>query len=392
MALNESEFDPNVTNQTLYIHRCSGWEPTKAVKITTYSLLMFLTLLGNSLTVAVFYRNKTMRSSVHYFITNMAFSDLIIPAIVLPYQISGVYHDYRWLVDGVLGAILCKAVWATWELSASVSIFSMIVIAVGRFYAIMFPLKTVLFARKASRLLIALSWITSFAFNAQYFYAFRVVRYDTGELYCFFQWKPASKTPQVEEINWILFLCLFLLSAVILIVLYSSIIVKLLKKKNSPDMASEVLKMKEKENKRITFMLALVVVVFYAVWIPYIVENIIHYVKPTITSPCVFTWLSNMTLPMLYHMINPVIYYIFNKKYRQGFRELLCLPWCRGNKLCHCLTLSSPSCSKDCATAGVNADITTENTELQKHSVMPLMVIHGGYHPEEQRHEYLFWS
>ena len=41
---------------------------------------------------------------------------------------------------------------------------------------------------------------------------------------------------------------------------------------------------------------------------------------------CSYYWFC-INLPLLYPVLNPVVYYIFNLKYRQGFRELLCGPW-----------------------------------------------------------------
>ena len=83
---------------------------------------MTFSFTGNGLLVAVFYRNKTLRTTVHYFIVNMAISDLIIPVVHLPWEISSTYHDGLWLVDGVLGTVLCKLVFNAWSVSTVVSI------------------------------------------------------------------------------------------------------------------------------------------------------------------------------------------------------------------------------------------------------------------------------
>ena len=57
---------------------------SKAIAISMYSSFMVLSLVGNSLLITVFYRNKSLRTPVHCFIMNMTLSDLIIPIISLP--------------------------------------------------------------------------------------------------------------------------------------------------------------------------------------------------------------------------------------------------------------------------------------------------------------------
>ena len=126
VEVNGSESFPNATNETLFSYAiCTGPYPSKSVTITLYSISMALSLIGNLLIVAVFYRNKTLRTAVHYFIVNMAISDLIMPLIYLPSAISKTYHDGLWLVDGVLGSVLCKLVYVAWGLSTCVSILNM---------------------------------------------------------------------------------------------------------------------------------------------------------------------------------------------------------------------------------------------------------------------------
>ena len=95
IELNESNWLQNVTSKT-----------TKAATIATGFLVLFLSLMGNFLVVAVFYRNKTLRTPVHYLIVNMAVSDLIIPVVFVPLVIAEQYYDGLWIFDGVTGTLL----------------------------------------------------------------------------------------------------------------------------------------------------------------------------------------------------------------------------------------------------------------------------------------------
>ena len=227
IELNESNWLQNVTSKT-----------TKAATIATSFLVLFLSLMGNFLVIAVFYRNKTLRTPVHYLIVNMAVSDLIIPVVFVPLVIAEQYYDGLWMFDGVIGTLLCKLEKVAWSISITVSILSMVSIAVERFHAILFAMKPPLISRKKCLQGIVLMWITSTVFQAHIIYGYKLVRKDTG-IYCEFQWQPVAYTKKLKQTFQVLFL---VLSAVVLTVLYSSIIIFLNKQKSSIHTASEIVK------------------------------------------------------------------------------------------------------------------------------------------------------
>ena len=336
VKVNGSESFLNATNQTLHSSaRCTGSFPPMSVSLTIYSILMIFSLIGNLLVIAVFYRNKSLRTAVHYFIVNMAISDLIMPLIYLPWMISETYLDGLWLVDGILGTVLCKFVYIAWGISTCVSILSMLGIAADRFYAILFPLKPALFSRNKCMLMIVATWVTSVAFRAHFLYSAKLVPYDTG-LKCVPQWESATYTIEIYRINWILLFCLTSVSVTVLTALYSSIILFLYRQKNNLHLATEVIKLRAKENRQITRMLVIIVVAFYTVWIPF---NIVYHMftsMPTTEIQCFYYWFCVDIVPLLYPMVNPAVYYIFNSNYRRGFRELFCCPWPCSNKCNDC--------------------------------------------------------
>ena len=340
--LNESNHVfANITAQVFHSpHFCSGSLTTKTLEIATYLILIAFSLMGNLLVVAVFSRNKTLRTAVHYFIVNMAVSDLIIPVITLPWGISYTYFDGFWLVDGVLGNVLCKVISIAWPVSNMVSILSMIAIAADRFRSVLLPMKSALFRNKR-RLIIASTWVASLGLQAPFLYAVKVVpRHDSG-LYCTLQWDLTSHTQKVILIAWVLTFFLTSLSAIVLTVLYSSIIISLHRQKFKLHLTSEMIRKRESRNRKIAYMLVTIVAVFYVVWIPFHVERYHYYLKPHTRFPCFFHWIV-FRLPFLYPVINPAVYYMFNKEYRQGFRELLrCLRAC-ANKCNECLRPSVP--------------------------------------------------
>ena len=234
---------------------------------------------------------------MHYFIANMAVSDLIIPVVVLPWQISETCHDGVWLVTGVPGSILCKLLWVAWDVSFVVSLLSMITIAVDRFHAVLFAMKPPLISRKTRRIIIVAIWVSSVAFGASYFDRAKLSRFETG-FYCMIQWRSQS-----YKISNILFLSISFLSALLVTVLYSCIVVYINRQKGNLQLASGVLKIRRKENQNIASIAA-----FYVACVPFTVLGIIHYMKPEIIVPCVFIWFSYSFLPVIYTVLSLQIF------------------------------------------------------------------------------------
>ena len=262
------------------------------------------------LIIVVFFQKRTLRTPVHYFIMNMALSDLLISTISLPTLIGVAYYDFKWLVNGVLGAFLCKFAVIAVNVAIAVSVFSMLAIAVDRFNAIVLPLKPALFSQKTCHRLIIVVWIVSMTIQGYYFDASGLV-WKGNEIYC---------EPGLEKISS---MCLFGVTAFILTMLYSIMILFLYCQRTDLHLASESVKLRAKENRKITSMLVIIMVAFYLVWVPFYV----YYFKGKyVIDGCSWTRVAEI-LPLFYVVINFVVFVIFNETFREGCRQLLCRPW-----------------------------------------------------------------
>ena len=88
-----------------------------------------------------------MRKPINFFIVNMAMSDLLFAIVVIPRDIQLLYLD-SWLIGGPLGQSLCKLVYLLLTVSSTVSIQSLVLIAVDRFGAVVYPLRSPLISSK----------------------------------------------------------------------------------------------------------------------------------------------------------------------------------------------------------------------------------------------------
>ena len=315
IKMNDTSHYSNLTNP----FECSY--PVDYPRFIGLMILLVISLTGNLLVILVFYRNKTLRNSVHYFIVNMAASDVFLQFTYLLPILSGILHkDNRWLLDGILGSALCKFTFFSWQVSRLVSLFSMMVTAFDRFRGILYPLKQALISRKRIPKAIAGIWITSLALSAHNLYGVRLVSSEAKN-YCVFQWDPPSYTRKALTVSYLMFLCVIAASAVILTVLYSKIIVHLYKQNTNFHLQSEVLKARAKMNRQITIMLVVVVVTFFAIWSQFTVTVVIWIFNDEERLQCDG---QSLLIYLIYPIFNPVIYCIFNENYRQGFKELLC--------------------------------------------------------------------
>lgn len=127
-----------------------------------------------------------MRETTNFLLVNMAMSDLLLPIFLFPRFITGFYVD-SWLVGGPLAHALCKLHVFFSNVSSSVSIQSLVLIAMDRSKAVVFPLRSALISPKLCLVFISFTWLISMAIQPPYFFALRLVEYS-GTLNCTLQW------------------------------------------------------------------------------------------------------------------------------------------------------------------------------------------------------------
>jgi len=116
----------------------------------------------------------------------MAMSDLLFSIFLLPWDLADLYVDSQWLVIiGSLGQALCKLVPFLVDVSGAVSIQSLVLIAVDRFGAVVFPLRSPLIISKLCPFFILATWIVALVVYSPYLVAFNLVEEDDGKQYCY---------------------------------------------------------------------------------------------------------------------------------------------------------------------------------------------------------------
>ncbi|XP_031560581.1 neuropeptide Y receptor type 6-like [Actinia tenebrosa] len=313
---------------------CDLFSPSSAVvrsKIFAYSILIPVALLGNILTILVIYTNKNMRTTLDYFIINMAISNLLIPVVALPYQIIKTANNSNvWLVDGTTGECLCKVVFLLVDVSPVASIFSLIGMSLKPFRAIVCRCRNESYFFVSSRrrtLLILCIWLMSLTIFSPYFYTFRLHRHN-NTTYCVQRWSPAFDQVKAHRtFSAIVLVLVIIIPFFILITLYSAILITLIKclPLYNPQ-SSAARSRRNKTIKNTTKMAFTLVLAFGLCWGPYNVFMIFWGFawdwKPLPSCNWYLIFLCAQFLTYAYSCLCPSIHFLFFNKYKRGMKRL----------------------------------------------------------------------
>ncbi|KAL9969481.1 hypothetical protein ACROYT_G021701 [Oculina patagonica] len=194
---------------------------SKGAKITAYLVIFLACLLGNSLLIAVVYKNanRRMRTPSNYFIVNMAFADMFLVAYMVPQNIANIANGNHWLITGVAGELFCRLFFFISEMSVLVSSGSLFFIALDRYFLVFHPLKRMITLRIARRIIAAV-WIFAIIFTAPLFIMGSLIQLRAGYLACTFNFSIIGLV-----ISYFLFgyIPIILIPLIIIIILYIAI-------------------------------------------------------------------------------------------------------------------------------------------------------------------------
>lgn len=299
------------------------WETS--LKTFAYCFIAIGSLLGNSLVIVVIFMNRRMRSTINYFIVNMASSDILFTMFVIPRLISELYSQpSRWFIGGTLGSVFCKLDYFVQDISTAVSVLSLVAIAFDRFYGVVSPMKAgLLNDSKVCGKVLASTWLLGSLLHLPYFYGYKLVKRD-GHLCCSLDWAPLLDNEKASRISFIIFsMIFFFFPAAILIVVYSTIIITLWRNKTPGNQSLKHRKKIAKRNRNVLKMVVAVVVVFICCWLPVNVSIYILLFKEEAIksySKTLFFWV--ILIAYSNGCISPFLYFIFNENFRQGFRKV----------------------------------------------------------------------
>ena len=288
-----------------------------------YCLMFLVALVGNTVIGIIVYKTKTMRKPINFLIVNMAMSDLLIPIFLMPRDVTVLYVNSRWLIGGSLGQALCKLVGFLPNASILVSIQSLVLIAVDRFGAVVFPLRSPLISSKLCRFFMLATWIIAMAVFSSCLFASKLVEYPGG-LMCELSWKEVFAESSSFENYLVSVLMIFILIPLVSIaILYITIYIKL-KSQKTPGEQSANSGQKRQQRERNVLKLAIAIVLGFVVcFLPHSISWF-HFRFGVDISSCGFHYYAFFAFLMtrVNCAMNPCICFIFCKNYRTGLNNL----------------------------------------------------------------------
>ena len=133
-------------NGSIESSSCFSKTAYKIGQTIALSLILAAFLMANCFIVMIVYKTPALRKPINYFIACMAISDLLYSIFWIPLYLSSLLTSWR--IDGQLGQALCKLAPFFGDISFVVSIQNLVLIAVDRFGAVVFPLRSPLIRSK----------------------------------------------------------------------------------------------------------------------------------------------------------------------------------------------------------------------------------------------------
>ena len=320
----------NVTatmNGTQSMSSCFNPTATRIGETFAYCLLFVVSLAGNILIGIIVYKEKALRTPINILIVNMAISDLLYPIIRFPLLFVRLNTASHWLISSPLGQAFCKLSCFATDVSSAVSIQSLVLIAMDRFVAVVFPLRSSLISSKQCRLFILVIWVVAMVVFGPLLFTWEFVEYLEGPV-CHQEWKGTfEEFSSFKDYILVTIIVLIYVPLVLISILYFSIAIRI-KSQNIPGEPSvNARKQRLKRERNALKMSVAIVFVFAVCWLP---SSIIFFLflfssDSAMMSSCAFQYSAHIAFFLVrsYCAVNPCVCFIFSGNYRQGLKNLL---------------------------------------------------------------------
>ncbi|KFO33261.1 chemokine XC receptor 1 [Fukomys damarensis] len=265
-----------------------------------YSLVLLLSLGGNSLVLWVLVKYENLESLTNLFILNLCLSDLVFSCL-LPVWVSTYYWGW------VLGELLCKVLSMTFSVSLYSSAFFLTLMTVHRYLAVVRPLSTLrVHTLRCRVLLTAAVWAASVLSSIP-----EAISHEVIESQCTYA-QMRGLLASVYQHN-----IFFLLSMTTILFCYVQILRTLLRSRS-------------KQRPRTVRLIFTIVVAYFLSWAPY---NLIMFLQTLVSIGVIQSCETSQRLEFMVLVcrnlafsqccFNPVLYVFVGVKFRRHLKSLL---------------------------------------------------------------------
>ncbi|KAL0983821.1 hypothetical protein UPYG_G00133180 [Umbra pygmaea] len=291
-----------------------------AIIITTlYSIVCVFGLVGNVLVMYVIIRYTKMKTATNIYIFNLALADALATS-TLPFQ-SVNFLMGSW----PFGDTLCKIVLSIDYYNMFTSIFTLTTMSIDRYIAVCHPVKALDFRTpRNAKIVNVCNWILSSAIGLPVMFTALTTVTDNGKYDKIVDCTLVFPHPPWYWENLLkicVFIFAFIIPVLIITICYGLMILRL----KSVRMLSGS-KEKDRNMRRITRMVLVVVAVFIICWTPIhmyvIIKALVDIPNSLLQS---VTWHLCIALGYTNSCLNPVLYAFLDENFKRCFREF-CIP------------------------------------------------------------------
>ncbi|XP_052685205.1 tachykinin-like peptides receptor 99D [Crassostrea angulata] len=327
---NDTSFDMFVNNiSNLTANQMENMESPFQVPVgvmsllaVLYGLISILAVFGNLLVIIVILKNKNMQSITNIFIANLALGDVLIGIFSIPFQFQAALLQ-RWVVP----YFLCPVAPFIKNLTVCVSVFTLTIIAIDRYIAVMRPLKAGIKMKVATFVLVS-TWLFGIISSLPNLFFFEVI--DIPDIQFKNQTMPfcahAYPSKMFMSVHvFYLSLMQYFLPLLVINFTYFRIVIKIWGTKAPGQQLEGQETTRIRNRKKVVKMLIIVVCLFVICWLPLHVYQVLSQIHPAINSSenIHIIWFCSNWLAMSNSCYNPFVYGLLNSKFKREYRKLL---------------------------------------------------------------------
>ena len=205
------------------------------------------------------------------------------------------------------------------------SIQSLVLIAVDRFGAVVFPLRSPLISSKLCPFFILATWIIAMAVFSPHLFAFKLLEYPGGYYFWLSRKDFFGDFSSYDIYLGAILIVICLIPLVLIIILYITIYIKLKSQKIPGEQSANARQQRQKKKERNVLKMAIAIVLGFAVcWLPFCISWFLSFFLSDIWFSCSFQYF----LFFAYFMtrmncaMNTCICLILSRNYRMGLKTL----------------------------------------------------------------------
>ena len=335
-------------NNSTQINSSDDARCSEAVSIFFTTAMAVITsggLIGNLLVFITVYRNPNLRTSTNFYYVNMAVSDFLASLTAWPqYLTDEIITSKGSLIQGPLATPGCK-VGVYRIVSGIVSILSLVLIAVDRFIATVYPLKATLLSSKIRISLMFATWLVALGHCVPMFYFYKVE--DIGEeTFCRFTWDDTLAVAIYHTAGLIM---LTIAPLITIVILYSRIM-RALRQRPNPECSAGSCTAEQKRRKQSQNIMRIfksIVIAYCVCLVPFMVYMILKITFPELFTKDKCKWILGFlyfVFPSFSTAINPVILFSFSSNFRLTL-QAFCSSSCPLEKVRSCCKWKNASVS-----------------------------------------------